>query len=106
MIDIQKLADQLGLDVEDYTELIDLYIETTKADFEGLKTALAARDAKEVHRKSHSIKGSSGNMGLMELYETAKEINDNARADNLEGLEDLVLSFSDQFQELAQEALL
>ena len=49
MIDIQKLADQLGLDVEDYTELIDLYIETTKADFEDLKTALADQDAKEVH---------------------------------------------------------
>ncbi len=103
MIDIQKLADQLGLEAEDYTELIDLYIETTKSDLEDLKTALVDQDAKEVHRKSHSIKGSSGNMGLMELYETAKEIDDNARADNLEGLEELVLSFSKQFQKLAQE---
>ena len=102
-MEIQNLADNLGLDVEDVNELLELYIETTSADLNELKAAVNAGNAEEVHQKSHSIKGSSGNLGLNELYEAAKEIDDRARANSLDGLDLLVQAFDEKYEKFVHE---
>ncbi|MCD6295756.1 MAG: Hpt domain-containing protein [Deltaproteobacteria bacterium] len=101
-MEIKNLADNLGLDVEDVNELLELYIETTSADLNELKAALDAGNAEEAHQKSHSIKGSSGNLGLNELYEAAKEIDDRARANSLNGLDAMVQTFQEKYEKLVQ----
>jgi len=102
-MDIEKLAENLGLEKEDFTELFELYVQTTSSDLEGLRAALNSGESEEVHKKSHSIKGSSGNLALKELYELAREIDDRARADMLDGLEDRVRVFGERFEELVGE---
>ena len=102
-MEIQNLADNLGLEVEDFKELFELYMEATSTDLNGLKAAVDAGDAEEAHKKAHSIKGSSGNLGLNELYEVAKEIDDRARANSLNGLDVVLQAFDEKYEKLVQE---
>jgi len=102
-MEVTNLAENLGLDVEDFNELFELYVETTSSDLEELKAAIDAGDAEKAHAKAHSIKGSSGNLGFNELYESAKAIDDRARVNSLDGLEALVQEFSEKYEKLVEE---
>lgn len=95
---IQELAENLGLDLESYNEIFGIYVKTTSSDLEKLKEALQDGDAERAHEKAHSIKGSSGNLGLNELFELATEIDDRARVNSLEGLESLVQAFCEKYE--------
>ena len=102
-MELIKLAERLGLDVEDIRELIELYVETTTSDLAELKGAIEAKDAELAHAKAHSIKGASGNLGLDELYNPAKEIDDHARVNSLDGLGDMVQILEEKFNSLVEE---
>ena len=100
---IQNLAENLGLDVEDFNELFELYVETTSSELEELKAAIDAGDAEKAHEKAHSIKGSSGNLGFNELYESAKAIDDLARVNTLDGLEAMVQELNEKYEKVVAE---
>ena len=100
---IDKLAENLGLEAEEFYEILQLYVETTSSDLKELKSALIAGDGENVHQKAHSIKGASGNIGLTELYELAKAIDDRARDNSMNGLGNLVQDFTVKYEKLAEE---
>ena len=102
-MELEKLAERLGLDVEDIEELLELYVETTASDLAELKGAIEAKDAQLAHAKAHSIKGGSGNLGLDIMYELAKEIDDRARVNHLDGLESKVQILQETFKSLAED---
>ncbi len=102
-MELEKLAQRLGLDVEDIEELLELYIETTSSDLAELKGAIEAKDAQIAHTKAHSIKGGSGNLGLENMYELAKEIDDCARVNSLDGLESKFKVLQETFNALAED---
>lgn len=102
-MEIERLAENLGLDVEDINELMELYVKTTSSDLEGLRAAISAGDAEEVSMRAHSIKGASGNLGLNEMYELAKEIDDRARQNALNGLDPMAQELSAKFNKMVQE---
>ena len=102
-MELEKLAERLGLDVEDIQELFELYVETTTSDLAELKGAIEAKDAQLAHAKAHSIKGASGNLGLDEMYNQAKEIDDLARANSLDGVENMVHVLEDKFNSLIKD---
>ncbi|MBL0717578.1 MAG: Hpt domain-containing protein [Desulfosarcina sp.] len=100
---IADLVDNLGLDIDDVKELLELYVTATASDLESLREAIGNNDAKIVHERAHSIKGASGNLGLTDFYELAKEIDDLARSNNLAGLETICNDFEYKFKQLTQE---
>ena len=102
-MELEKLAERLGLDVEDIRELFELYVETTTSDLAELKGAIETKDAQLAHAKAHSIKGASGNLGLDEMYNPAKEIDDLARANSLDGLENMVQVLQEKFNSLIKD---
>ncbi len=102
-MDIKKLAENLDLDLEDFNEIFEIYMETTSSELQELKAALQDGDAERAHEKSHSIKGSSGNLGLDELYELAKQIDDRTRVNSLNGLEDMVSAFYERYEKLVAD---
>ena len=99
----KKLAENLGLEEEKFAELFGLYKETASSDLKELKFAISAGDAEKAHEKAHSIKGASGNLGLDELYETAKVIDDRARVNSLDGLEKMFQEFWESYEKLVKE---
>ena len=102
-MEAKKLAENLGLEEEEFTELFGLYKETTSSDLKELKFAIRAGDAEKAHEKAHSIKGASGNLGLNELYETAKAIDDRARVNSFDGLENMFQEFWESYEKLVRE---
>lgn len=102
-MDIKQLAENLELDLEEFNEIFEIYMETTSSDLQEIKAALQDGDAERVHEKAHSIKGSSGNLGLDELYKLAKQIDDRARVNSLNGLEDLVSDFYERYEKLVED---
>lgn len=102
-MEFEKLAQSLGLDLEDIRELFELYVETTTTDLAELKGAIEANDAQLAHSKAHSIKGASGNLGLDEMYSLAKEIDDRARENSLDGLEGLIQALGQKYNRLVTE---
>jgi len=85
-MNFKELGDEIGLEEEEYRELIELFMETAQADLSQLKIALDAGDAETVSRRAHTMCGSAGNLRLMEMHKTAKRIElaaDDGRLDNL-----------------------
>jgi HPt (histidine-containing phosphotransfer) domain-containing protein len=85
-MNIRELAENIGLEEDEYLELVELFVETGMSDMNNLQSALDEGNAEEVAGASHSLKGASGNLGFMELFEVAKEINDEAREGRLDGI--------------------
>ncbi|WP_419657542.1 two component sensor histidine kinase [Desulfosarcina variabilis str. Montpellier] len=101
-MNFKELADNIGLDEEDYRELIELFLDTGKADYDKLKHALEASDDEQVARSAHTICGASGNMGLMNVHDVAKRIELSAIKKNLDAVGDDVQALQGLFDEIAQ----
>jgi HPt (histidine-containing phosphotransfer) domain-containing protein len=95
-MDFLTPSKRLGLELEEYIELIGLFLETSDTDIGGMERAAAAHDYTTLIERSHSLKGSSGNLGLTEIYEKAKQIEANARTNNLEGFDNMLLHIKQQ----------
>jgi len=79
-----ELAKNLGLEEEEYLELIELFIETSMSDLNQLHSAIEEGSAEKAAKAAHSLKGAAINLGLIELSEIAKEIEEKACNDQLE----------------------
>jgi HPt (histidine-containing phosphotransfer) domain-containing protein len=97
-MNFQELADNLGLEVDEYRELIELFIDTGTADFQKIQAALAGGNSDQVMRSAHTIKGAAGNLGLMDVSETARSIEDNASKNQLDSISTAVQILKTQFE--------
>jgi HPt (histidine-containing phosphotransfer) domain-containing protein len=101
-MNFKELADKIGLDEEDYRELVELFLDTGKADYDQLKSAFAASDDEQVARSAHTISGASGNLGLMNIHELAKRIELAAIDKKLDGVGGDVETLQGLFDKIAQ----
>jgi len=83
-INLQELARNLEMEEEEFLEIIHLFLETTSADLERLKSAIDERDAVLAAKLAHSLKGASANLGLTELYDLARGLEQEVREGRLE----------------------
>ena len=97
-MDFKVPAQKLGLEVDEYIELIELFLETGSNDLKGIEDALADNDARMVAEYSHSLKGASGNLGLTEIYEKARDIEDRSRDNDLDGIADVIQEINQHFK--------
>lgn len=102
-MDFKKLGENIGLDEEEYMEMIEIFIESGQSDLEKLEAALRDGDAEKAHHASHSFKGAAGNMGLDSLFNLAKAIDDRDREGNLDGLSALLADLKKEFEILLSE---
>lgn len=96
-MNLKELGANLGLDEDEYRELIELFVTTGSVDYQNIQTGLANNDADQVMRSAHTIKGAAGNLGLMEVSDVAKIIEDSAVNDQIDGLETAVQSLKTHF---------
>jgi HPt (histidine-containing phosphotransfer) domain-containing protein len=97
-MNFQELAENLGLEVDEYRELIELFIDTGSVDFMKIQEALAGGNADQIMRSAHTIKGAAGNLGLMDVSATAKTIEDNASDNRLDDLAQVVQILKSQIE--------
>ena len=102
-MEFAELAENLGLEEDEFLELVELYIETCSADLVKLESAVQQSNIQEVVELSHSIKGSSGNLGFMNVFDMAKEIEEKARDNVIEGAVSSVQSIKEIVKQISQK---
>lgn len=100
-MDLKEQAENLGLEEDDYFEMLNLFIESGCADLEKLEAAIMEEDAEKAHEASHSFKGSSGSLGLERLFQLAKAIDEKDQQGNLEGIDEMVKELRQEYELLA-----
>jgi len=83
-MNFKELAENVGVEEEEYLELIELFIETGMSDLDTLYSAIKEKNAEKAANAAHSLKGAASNLGLMELYEAAMKIEEGILNNRLE----------------------
>ena len=102
-MNLKELGERIGLDEDEFRELIELFMETGRADYDQLKRAFDAGDAEQVARRAHTISGAAGNLGLIPVHETAKRIELAAIEDRMASVSTDVDSLNDHFDRIARQ---
>jgi HPt (histidine-containing phosphotransfer) domain-containing protein len=97
-MDFKVLGEQLGLDEDEYRELIELFIDSGGSDYQKVLDGLASGDADLVRSSAHTIKGASGNLGLMEVCDVASAIEVCAMNHQLDQVGQAVEKLKSQFE--------
>jgi HPt (histidine-containing phosphotransfer) domain-containing protein len=103
-MNIKELSESLGLEEEEYLEMLDLFLVSGGSDLERIETALKDGDALRTHEAAHSLKGSAGSLCIDPIFELAKAIDDKSRQGILAGLEPLAKDLRAKYDELAAAA--
>ena len=85
-MDLEKTAENLGLDLEDFTSLLKLFLETTQEDLKKLDGALVEENWEQVSHIAHHIKGAATNLDLSEISGAAIDAESSARSKEKETL--------------------
>ncbi len=86
-MDLKELGKNVDMEEDEFREIVELFITSTQTDLNRLQSALSKGSVKEVAIAAHSIKGSAGMIGLMEIYEVAKRVETKAHEESVEGAE-------------------
>ena len=89
-MNFRELAEDLGLEEDEFLELLELFIETSMSDLNKLQSAIKEGNTEGAGSAAHSLRGAAGNLGLTEFREAVKEIEEKVINDRLEGIAEAV----------------
>ena len=101
MMDFKQMGERLGMEEDEFMELVALFMESGKADYNRLIQAIADKDQNIIARSAHTLSGASGNLGIMEIHKIAKQIENQADEGHLDGLAEIAAGISTFFDEIA-----
>jgi len=101
-MNIKELAENLGLEPDEYIEILELLVESGRADIASLEATVKADNAEGAVKAAHSIKGASANLGLIELSEIAKDIEFKAREQDLNGMGEKIRALKAEFEPVVE----
>ena len=101
-MNLKELALKLGLEQDEFSELLAIFIETSESDLDKLQNAMNDGDAERASDAAHSIKGASANLGFMDISSVAKNLERKAHENSLEDLTDEVLIIKDRLSVIAK----
>jgi HPt (histidine-containing phosphotransfer) domain-containing protein len=78
-IDLEKLADAFGFDLDEIKMIIETFLKTASENLIDIKHAIENNDLEKLSKAAHSLKGSSSTLQLTEISELAKEIEADAK---------------------------
>jgi HPt (histidine-containing phosphotransfer) domain-containing protein len=99
-MDFKGLAENLELEESEFLELVSLFVETGYSDLNKLQSAIEDGDTEKVTRVAHSIRGSSANLGLTGIFESAKRIEVNARDNDLCGAAEAIKNIKEELDRI------
>jgi HPt (histidine-containing phosphotransfer) domain-containing protein len=102
-MNLKELSEKLEIEEDEFLDLVCLFVETGSSDLNELQSAIGDKDAQKAARAAHSIKGAAVILGLGEIFELAKEMEMNARANDLEGATGAVKSMKEELDRIAKD---
>ena len=85
---LERVKTDDGLDL--LVELIDLYLEDTPQRIMAIRSAAAEKNWVQLKRAAHTVKGSSGTLGLRQVARVCQELEEASSPGSTEGVEALV----------------
>lgn len=99
---IPQMADDMGLTESEFLELLSLFVDTARSDLAAIESAVSSGDAPKAAGKAHSLKGAAASLGLPEIYEGARLIEQAAREGRLSTARELLPSLGRYVAEIAR----
>lgn len=99
-IDMDSVLERVGGDESFLQELIDIYIDDFIEKYFQLEQAIERGDFDNIKEIGHSLKGSSGNLSLTALHETAFGIESSGRDNDIEQARLLFVRLKEEFKKL------
>jgi HPt (histidine-containing phosphotransfer) domain-containing protein len=62
VLNVKEASQNLGLEEDEYIELVELFVETSALDLINLLSAINAKNIDKVARIAHSLKGAAANL--------------------------------------------
>ncbi len=81
-------------------ETIKLYFIHAEKQIEEIKHAVSSKNCNDLYLKAHSLKGSSGSIGLTTVYKICEELETQCRADNLHLSEQILNKLLSEFDKI------
>jgi len=102
LLKIDAFPSRLGGDEEPglFVELVDLFLEDARGNFEALRAALERSDAEALEHTAHTLKSSCGNVGALPLSRICFQLEQLGRARRLDGAAELVRNALDEFDQV------
>ena len=94
------MGEEIGLDEEEYLEMIELFVESGGESISIIKEAIKEADAEKAHEASHSIKGSSGSLMLDTIYETAESMDNILRTGSFDNVEEMLEKLKNEYEKI------
>lgn len=103
VLDMARLIEVYDEDLGGMLELFDLMLKNNSGLLAKLEHASQEHDLEGVRSAAHAMKGSAGNVGGVELYRLAQEIEDLARDGSWDGIPERVEQARPAFARLRRE---
>ena len=104
IIDSKMLKQFLEIEANGQTdfviEVLGVYLNHSEIEFVKLQNAFAIRQIKEVKRLAHNLRGSTGNIGLSNLYQELVNFENEIESENWLNSEKIINKILQQFKEL------
>jgi len=84
-------------------DFIETYLENSPMLLNNINQALATGDLETVFSQAHQLRGGSGSIGAMQVFQLSNEIEERARAGESEGLGALVVKLQVAYEAAQQE---
>lgn len=95
-MDFKELGSRLGIDEEDFLELVELFVTTSLGDIDKIKVGFERNNAADAAAASHSIKGAAGNLGFDSIFELAKSMEMQAKQGSLDNFDSYIKDLESQ----------
>jgi HPt (histidine-containing phosphotransfer) domain-containing protein len=100
---LKELAENLEMEVDEFLEIMELFLKTSAFDLNQLESGIEEGDGKRVIIAAHSIKGAAANLGLLEIYEVARKTEMEARENNFNGATVAARAIKEKIDRIAED---
>lgn len=100
-MDFKELGENLGLELSEFRELVELFLVTAKNDLQKIHDGYQAGDSKAVAGSAHSLKGASGNLGFSELSMLARQVETKGMEEELSALDEVIEDIRHQIDSIS-----
>jgi HPt (histidine-containing phosphotransfer) domain-containing protein len=73
-MNLKLQAEKMGLDEEEYVEIVNLFIKTAADNLCQIRSAVKSGDVSKIHQESHSLKGAALNLGFWAICEIVERM--------------------------------
>ncbi len=84
-------------------DFIETYLQNSPKLLQNINQALTEADLDSIFQNAHQLKGGSGSIGAMRVFQIAKQLEEDAREGSSEGLDDLFASLQSAYEKVAVE---